>query len=560
MANDQINPKKAIADIKSLRQVFTIPEREDSTLIRLEKEISKNLMGFLNAHVVAGDILPADLERDFLDTKIPDNPTFVSDHADFLLRKVVAQSVHTAAPSYVGHMTSAMPYFMLPLAKIMVALNQNTVKIETAKSLTPLESQVIAMIHRLVYQRDDAYYQRWTHDREHAVGVFCSGGTIANLTALWTARNRMLAPRDRFSGIAGDGLAAALAEYGYRGLAILASRRSHYSLRKAADVLGLGRNNLIGIQTDQENKINIRDLHRELVRLRDENIGVLAIVGIAGTTETGSVDPLDEMADLAREFRCHFHVDAAWGGPTLFSDRYRSLLKGIERADSVIIDAHKQLYIPVGAGICIFKDETALSAVEQSAAYVIRKGSRDLGKHTLEGSRSGIAMLVHSGLRIVGRKGYELLIDMGIGKAGQFAKMIEASADFELMTRPELNILTYRFRPEFLKELLAAPPETDTKLRAEINDLLTSLTADIQKEQRARGQSFVSRTSFDMPQYGYQNCTVFRVVLANPLTTRQILADILDEQRAIAMTLMETEGYGLRLNELKTGRPHGTRH
>src|SRR5690606_17196367 len=133
-----------------------------------------------------------------------------------------------------------------------------------------------------------------------------------------------------------------------------------------------------------------------------------------GTTETGSVDPLHALADLAREYGTHFHVDAAWGAPTLFSSRHRHLLAGIERADSVTLDGHKQLYVPVGAGMLVFKDVKALSAVEHHANYVLRRGSRDIGKHTLEGTRAGMAMLVHSALRIIGRQGYELLIDQGI--------------------------------------------------------------------------------------------------------------------------------------------------
>ncbi len=111
------------------------------------------------------------------------------------------------------------------------------------------------------------------------------------------------------------------------------------------------------------------------------------------------------------------------------------------------IDAHKQLYVPVGAGMVLFKDVQALASVEHHANYVIRQGSRDIGKHTLEGTRSGMAMLVHSALRIIGRRGYELLIDLGIDMARQFAAMITAAPDFELVTAPELNLLTYRYVP-----------------------------------------------------------------------------------------------------------------
>ena len=523
--------KKAEATLDSMRKVFSIPESEDSTLSKIENEISKNLLGFMRNHIVAGEMEPAEIEKDFQNVNIPDEPMFVHDQAKFLMDKVVSQSVHTASPSFIGHMTSSMPYFMLPLAKIMIALNQNTVKIETSKAFTPLESQVIGMLHKLIYNRPSDYYERWTHDRNHALGVFCSGGTIANITALWVARNQMLSPKNSFLGIYEDGLAAGLGAHGYRGLAIIVSKRGHYSLRKAADLLGIGRRNLIAIETDSRNKINLDSLRAKIKELRDSQIGILAIIGIAGTTETGNVDPLEEMADIAEREQIHFHVDGAWGAPTLFSDKHRHLLKGIGRANSVAIDAHKQLYVPMGAGLCLFKSETALDSIATNAQYIIRRGSRDIGKHTLEGSRPGMAMLVHSGLRILGRKGYELLIDVGIGKANQFARLIQNTDDFELTTEPELNILTYRFAPGKILELLKHAPVEKAKA---VNELLSELTVNIQKVQRDRGQSFVSRTTFEISTHHNQPLTVFRVVLANPLTTRQVFVDVLEEQRSIA--------------------------
>ena len=346
--------KKAEATLDSMRKVFSIPENEDSTLMRIEREISQNLLGFLRDHIVAGEMEPAEIERDFKNINIPEEPMFVHEQAKFLMDKVVSQSVHTAAPSFIGHMTSSMPYFMLPLAKIMIALNQNTVKIETSKAFTPLESQVVGMLHKLVYHRDEAYYDKWTHDRRHALGVFCSGGTIANVTALWVARNKLLAPKGDFNSIYEHGLAAGLAAHGLNGLAILVSRRGHYSLKKAADLLGIGRANLIAIDTDEHNKIIPSKLEDRINELHARKFGVLAVVGVAGTTETGNVDPLEELANICERHHIHFHVDGAWGAPTLFSDRHRQLLKGIERADSVTIDAHKQLYVPMGAGLCLF--------------------------------------------------------------------------------------------------------------------------------------------------------------------------------------------------------------
>jgi glutamate decarboxylase len=539
--------KKAEATLDSMRKVFSIPENEDSTLMRIEREISQNLLGFLRDHIVAGEMEPAEIERDFKNINIPEEPMFVHEQAKFLMDKVVSQSVHTAAPSFIGHMTSSMPYFMLPLAKIMIALNQNTVKIETSKAFTPLESQVVGMLHKLVYHRDEAYYDKWTHDRRHALGVFCSGGTIANVTALWVARNRLLAPKGDFKSIFEHGLAAGLTAHGLNGLAILVSRRGHYSLKKAADLLGIGRANLIAIETDEHNKIIPTKLEARIKELQSRNVGVLAVVGVAGTTETGNVDPLEELANICESHRIHFHVDGAWGAPTLFSDRHRHLLKGIERADSVTIDAHKQLYVPMGAGLCLFRSETALDAIETNAQYIIRRGSRDIGKHTLEGSRPGMAMLVHSGLRILGRKGYELLIDVGIGKAAQFARMIQNTPDFELTTEPELNILTYRYVPQSLRQQLKT---ISSDQKSKVNDLLSELTVNIQKTQRDRGQTFVSRTTFEIASHNDQALTVFRVVLANPLTTRQVFIDVLEEQRTIAVEEMAKMNFAAELKKI----------
>jgi glutamate decarboxylase len=521
--------KKAQATLETLHKIFTLPESKESTLHRLDQEISDNLIGFLGSRIVAGDVAPANLEQDFLDTRIPDEPLFVSEQVEYLLNKIVSQSVHTSSPSFIGHMTSALPYFMFPLAKIMMTLNQNVVKIETSKAFTPLERQVIGMLHRLIYRQSDTYYERWTQSFVHSLGVFCSGGTVANITALWAARNRLLGPRPGFAGVAEEGMAAALRQAGLEGLAVLVSRRGHYSLRKAADLLGLGQRQLISIPVTAGHKIDLSALRAEIARLEHKRIGVLAIVGIAGTTETGNVDPLAALADLAAEKKVHFHVDAAWGGPTLFSRRHCRLLAGIERADSVTIDAHKQLYVPVGAGMVLFKDVQALSSVEHHANYVIRKGSRDIGKHTLEGTRSGMAMLVHSALRIIGRRGYELLIDRGIEMAQQFAEMIRSAPDFELVTAPELNLLTYRYLPAEVRPLLTSGTPAQ---RQAANIRLSALTEAIQREQRAAGKTFVSRTRLEAGAHAGQVLTVFRVVLANPLTTPQVLQDILAEQRS----------------------------
>lgn len=525
--------RTAQATLESLHRIFTMPEAPNSTLGRVEQQISQNLMGFLAEHIAASENALTDIEQNFASAMIPEAPMFVSDHINYLLEKLVSQSVHTSSPYFIGHMTSALPYFILPLSKLMVGLNQNLVKVETSKAFTPMERQVLGMMHNLVYQGATDFYQQWLHSANHSLGAFCSGGTVANITALWVARNNLLKAHGNFKGVARDGLLGAFKYYGYDGLAILVSKRGHYSLKKAADVLGIGQDNVIAIETDKDNKIDCQKLSEKCHQLSAKNIKILSIVGVAGTTETGNVDPLDKLADIAEQYQCHFHVDAAWGGATLFSKKYRYLLAGIERADSVTIDAHKQMYVPMGAGVVIFKNPASVAAIEHHAEYILRQGSKDLGSHTLEGSRSGMAMLVYSSLHIISRPGYELLINEGIEKAKYFAELIVQHTDFELITAPELCLLTYRYAPQKLQQILTVATVSQ---QHKINTLLDQLTQFIQKRQRENGKSFVSRTRIEVTRYHGAKVLVFRVVLANPLTQKEMLTEILQEQCVIAQT------------------------
>jgi glutamate decarboxylase len=139
-------------------------------------------------------------------------------------------------------------------------------------------------------------------------------------------------------------------------------------------------------------------------------------------------------------------------------------------------------------------------------------------------------MLVHAGLSIIGRKGYELLIDLGIERARTFAAMIREHPDFELTSEPELNILTYRYCPRSLQQQLAGATALQS---GRINALLDQVNQLLQKHQREAGKTFVSRTRLRVPAQGGQELTVLRVVLANPLTTEEVLAAVLDEQCAI---------------------------
>ena len=196
---------------------------------------------FLSQHVVTKVNSLPQIEKSFAEYSVHESPEFVSKHAEDLLEKLVANSVNTYSPSFIGHMTSALPYFHLPSAKLLVGLNQNLVKIKTSKAFTPLERQMLGMMHESVYKQSGDSYHTYLHSANHALGAFCSGRTIANITALWVARNKALPISTQFKGVDQEGLAAGVMHYGYKRMGIISSKRGHFSLSKTVDLLGLGK-------------------------------------------------------------------------------------------------------------------------------------------------------------------------------------------------------------------------------------------------------------------------------------------------------------------------------
>ncbi len=522
-----------VADRDALMRIFIRPESDDArqTLLKYMDQILFGLHDFLTRHVgVTQEISLSELSERFTGSTISRHPEKkLADVITDLIEDIAPHAVNVASPYFVGHMTSALPFFMVHLKTIIAALNQNVIKLETSKVVSVIEKQVLAKIHRMIFQENEAFYQEHVQNPQTSLGCFIEDGTLANITALWVARNALLAAKDNFEGVEKEGLSAACRAYGIDRLVVLVSRLGHYSLKKAGGVLGIGNQNVIAVEVDAQNRMDLNCLRQKIAELQDGGgkTRILAVVGIAGTTETGSIDPLDRMAAICAEHRIHFHVDAAWGGPTLMSEKYRHLLAGIDAADSVTIDGHKQFYMPMTCGMVYFKDPMRLDAIAYHAGYVNRPGSVDLGRKSLSGSREASSLILDCTLKIMGTQGYALLIEHGIEIARQFAAEIQGRALFELITPPELNILTYRlFPPEIRSRLQKATAEEAVA----VADQLNAMTRKVQQLQREAGKSFVSRTTLRVHQYPGQDIVVFRCVIMNPMTTLEVLR--LDSGRA----------------------------
>jgi len=435
------------------------------------------------------------------------------DFLDELRQNVLPRAINAGSPYYIGHMNPLLPNVMHSLAGLVTALNQNTVKQETSLALSAYERQALASIHQLIYGRTDAYYEQRVHHAETTLGICTSGGTIANLTALWAART-------------------AFQKNGEKPIRIIGSTLAHYSISKAAAVLGLSSDSIVPIETNDDYTIDLQRAEEAMKECAAQGHRIV-IIGVAGSTECGSIDPLADLADLAERYGAFFHVDAAWGGAMLLSEKHIHLLCGIERADSVTIDGHKQLCTPMGLGMVFFKDETLASHIEHSAQYIIRKDSMDLGKRSLEGSRPANVIYLQAALKLLGRQGFEALLNRSFENARFMADQIEQSDDFELVCAPKTNLLLYRFLPEAFRGQPHYTVEQETAL--------DHVNAVLQSRQFMEGRTFVSRTNITLPGYKDTRVCALRAVFNNPTTTEKHIIAVLDDQRRIANQIFKSD-------------------
>ena len=543
MHSDQSDPdrqqsKRPRVTFDDLKLKYFLSESNESECAMWLQSALKEAAAFVqnsDGHKIHSDITLPELEKLFREPNIPQQGQSLSEVFRESVDKVMRYSVRVASPNFIGHMTGVTPYFSLICDLLICALNQNVVKIETALSASFVEGQTIAWLHRMVFGFSKEFYESNLHSPTTALGNVTGGGTLGNLTALTVARNL------KFPLCRKKGLAAAMARAGANGVAILVSRRGHYSLKKSAQILGLGEDSVIDIPVlPFSNKVDLDALRSKILELKANQTAILALVGVAGSTETGSVDDLQSLADLAKEHRIWFHVDAAWGGTMLMSESHRKLLKGIESADSVVLDGHKLFYLPMAHGTVLFKDPRSLDTVRHTARYIIRSGSVDLGRTTLEGSRRFDSFKMWFFLKVLGREGFDKLLNHATSLTLHFGKLIQQSACFQLTSQVETNILTYRYVPAAWKTKLEVvrghgAGQVSTKEHAAYlfaNAFLNEINVDIQKKQRQSGKSFVSRTTLESVTFGIDT-VVLRAVLFHPFTEGKNLEQILEEQEAL---------------------------
>ncbi len=564
-------------NLEYLRKLFIMPDSPDK-FIEFGHELLEMIHDFFQEKGgIHSSITLPELSRIFDQTALPQSPKLIKDVLTEIKTKVIDHSVKVGSPSYIGHMTSAIPYFMMLLEMVIAALNQNQVKIETAKASSFVERELVAWLHRLVFERTGMFYKRNIQNPRVALGNVTSDGTLANLTALLVAREKAFPPDGDFTGIRAAGVDRALNHYGYTKGVVIVSNRGHYSIRKAANVLGIGEENILNIPVDDHDRMDLKKLRRRIKSLDGaggkERTKIIAIVGIAGTTETGNIDNLQEMEKISHQVGAHFHVDACWGGSALLVEDYRPLFKGIEKADSVTIDAHKLLYCPISMGIVLFRNERDLNLIRHFSQYIIRRNSVDTGRFTIEGSRPFACLKPWASLKIIGREGYGLLFKEARKSTDTLKQILDQCGNFETLNTPELFILAYRFVPETVRAQLQAwrglsskgvkrleAKASERKIR-KVNHLINGLNIKLHKALRRDDTTFVSRTTLESTRYRPQNIVVLRAVLINPLTDEAVLREIVDTQNRIGCQIWkEFEPAYRRMLKTFEERPEAPSH
>jgi len=409
-----------------------------------------------------------------------------------LLPTVLADSHHLHHPRYVGHQVTP-PIGTAVLAELVSAvLNNGTAEYEMGPVSNAMEKRLLEWLGTVLGFGPDVE------------GLFTSGGSVGNLTALAAARQSATGADPWNAGLAGA-----------QPLAVLVSEQAHYSNDRAARILGLGAGGVVPVPVDDEFRLDpagLADAHR---RAEDNGRRVFAVIGNACSTSTGAFDPLDAIADYAAEHDLWFHVDGAHGAIAALAPAYRHLVAGIERADSVVIDAHKMLLQPALLTAVLYRRPgVADRTFHQEQSYVgfhAEEGEFawwDSGLRTLECSKRMMALELYASLVEHGQVFFADYVSRMFDLARWFAREIDAAPDFELATQPSANIVCFRVTPSGV-------------------DDLDGLQLRIREELVHSGAFYVVKTRL-------RNRTYLRTTIINPRTTETDLLALLMAIRAAA--------------------------
>ncbi len=401
-----------------------------------------------------------------------------------LFEKVLAHSVRVQHPRYMGHQISpAAP--VAALASLVDGLLNNGMGVyEMGIAGTAIERLVVKTVARQM------------SFGEAADGMLTSGGTLANLTALLAARS-VKAPSPVWQ------------EGSREKLALMVSEEAHYCVDRAVRIMGWGEGGIIKVPADAQYRMRADLLEGYLQKAKEEGRTVIAVVGSACSTSTGSFDNLEAIAAFCEKHGLWFHVDGAHGGALCFSEKHRHLLAGIGRADSVAMDFHKMLLTPAVATALLFRNgQHSFRTFSQKAQYLWERETdeewHNLAKRTFECTKLMMGLKAYALLRTYGPELWEQYLERVMELGRQFAVLARNTDGVELAVEPQCNIVCFRYHPAGVE-----------------GEQLNALNEAIRQALLEEGRFYIVKTNL-------RGSTYLRVTLSNPFTRETDIRELLD--------------------------------
>jgi aromatic-L-amino-acid/L-tryptophan decarboxylase len=370
-------------------------------------------------HARPGQPLPDERHRALLSRPLPAAPCDPAGALD-AAAEVLDHSLAQSRPRWFAYIGSSGLEIGVLADALMASHDVNVANSAGAADL--LEAQTIKWVGQFVGFEDDA------------VGLLAAGGTIANLTALTAARERAV-PGVRHEGAGG------------RRMALYCSAEAHYSVRRAAEVLGIGGHNVRAIPLDSQRRMDVAACADAIERDRGAGVTPVAVVATAGTTLTGAVDDIDALADMCGE-EVWLHVDGAYGLPAASTDRAGHLFAGLSRAHSATVDAHKWLYVPKACSVLLMHDFEALEhAFSHHESYMPHGEEPHAVDRSLEYSRPLRALKLWLAFTVHGAGAIRAAIERNLAQASLLASLLKADDRFELLAEPQLSAVCFRHLP-----------------------------------------------------------------------------------------------------------------
>jgi len=412
--------------------------------------------------------------NELFEESIPNDPQSLEAIQKILEEKLLPYCTNVNHPGYMGLITPSPNPAGILGDLLASAINQNLGAYTIGPSATAMELRVIRWLNDLI-----------GYD-EKAGGNLTSGGMMANFIGLKLARDFTTGDVAQHEGIHGK-------------WAVYVSEERHVSIDKSVDAIGLGRNALRALPTDDNFQLKINALEEAIAKDKADGIKPLCIIGLAGTTNLGAVDDLEALHQIAVREKCWFHVDAAYGGGMLLSSKNKNLLKGLHLADSVTIDPHKWFYAPLDCGAVLVKDHDQLTrSFGIQHEYLTDRTNNERYQfyvHGFEQSKRFRSLKVWMSFQHYGKDKIGEWVDNNVAQANHLHNLVINSKDFESATQPMMSAICIRYKNKNLS-----------------NEELTKLHRDVAARIEKEGQFWFATTEL-------KGRTFFRINPVNINTT-----------------------------------------